>query len=109
MCFAPFPTAGSLADPYSSGHMLNTNGSHKKIGMIFGSNGVWWWKYATKKRLRLCEISQVYSADSTCSCGNKGTHPIQLAVGEILYFRTEKHQIPTAVIGVSLSEPHIDM
>jgi len=108
MCYAPFPTTGSLADPYSSGHMLNTNGSHKKLS---------WYLIATvsdggnmlPRGGRDHVKYEVYSADGTCSCGNMSTHPIQLAVGEILYFRAEKHQIPIAVTGVSLSEPHIDM
>jgi len=30
MSCVPFPTAGSLADAYSSGHMLNINESHTK-------------------------------------------------------------------------------
>jgi len=36
-------------------------------------------------------------ANCTCSCVNEYTS--QLVVGEILYFRTEKCQIPRAVIG----------
>jgi len=82
MCCAPFPTAGSLADPYSSGHILNTNDSHKNLLYLVAtvSDG----GNMLPRRGRDHVKYEVYSADGTCSCGNMSTHPIQLAVGDTI-------------------------